>query len=184
MNHSTSNVLQKKCQLAIDFYMSVCTRNQWQVGHIGVSYRKHQYWILCVIIAKSENHSAALLLLKRAIELLREFGGDASKVLVDGGKALAKAIRLENEDRSNSLLSAQDHIDDLSSQNHIEDDDENHADAYYPALSRFSSEAKVVLERCHTHLARNEIPEVVVTWVGRGITLSCPEEVFPLHQRS
>ena len=79
--------------------MSVCKGNEWQVGHIGVSDRKHQYWILCVIIAKSENHSAALLLLKRAIELLREFGGDASKVLVDGGKALAKAIRLENEDR-------------------------------------------------------------------------------------
>lgn len=79
--------------------MSVCDGNEWQVGHIGLSDKYHKYWILCLIIAKSENHTAAGLLLKRATQLLRDAGGDGRCVLVDGGKALDKAVRKENEKR-------------------------------------------------------------------------------------
>ena len=93
-----------KLMLEMDFFMSVCDGNEWQVGHIGLSDRNHKYWILCVIIAKSENHSSARLLLNRAIGLLREAKGDGRSVLVDGGKALDKAIGIENEERLENVL--------------------------------------------------------------------------------
>ena len=93
-----------KIQLEMDFFMSVCKGNQWQVGHIGVSDRDHKYWILCVIISKSENHESAGILLKRAIELLQNAGGDGRYVLVDGGKALDKAIVKENAERVDNVL--------------------------------------------------------------------------------
>ena len=93
-----------KLQLEMDFFMSVCKGNQWQVGHIGLSDRDHTYWILCMIIAKSENHHSAGLLLKRATQLLNNAGGDGRCVLVDGGKALDKAIGEENEERVQNAL--------------------------------------------------------------------------------
>ena len=93
-----------KLKLEMDFFMSVCKGNQWQVGHIGLSDRDHKYWILCVIIAKSENHKSAGLLLKRATELLHDANGDGRCVLVDGGKALDKAVDKENEERVDNAL--------------------------------------------------------------------------------
>ena len=93
-----------KLMFEMDFFMSVCKGNQWQVGHIGLSDRDHKYWILCVIIAKSENHESAGLLLKRATELMNKAGGDGRGVLVDGGKALDKAVGRENEERVENAL--------------------------------------------------------------------------------
>ena len=94
----------KKVMLEMDFFMSVCDGNEWQVGHIGFSDRNHKYWMLCVIIAKSENSCSAKILLNRAIGLLREAGGDGRCVLVDGAKALDKAIGMENEERLGNVL--------------------------------------------------------------------------------
>lgn len=90
-------------QLEMDFFMGVSYKNQWQSGHIGLSDAVRKYWILAAIIAKSENHNAAKKLLDRAVELLRKAGGDASKVLVDGGKALAKAIGMQREENTQDL---------------------------------------------------------------------------------
>ena len=86
--------------------MSVCFGNEWQVGHIGFSDRNHKYWILCLIIAKSENHTAAGELLNRATTLLRSVNADAKYVLVDGGKALDKAIGIANESRQKNVLTS------------------------------------------------------------------------------
>lgn len=89
----------KRIQLEMDFFMSVCAGNEWQVGHIGFTDRNHKYWILALIISKSENHTAAGLLIERAVEMLRNCGGDGLYALVDGGKALEKAIGVENSNR-------------------------------------------------------------------------------------
>jgi hypothetical protein len=69
------------------------------VGHIGFSDLNHRYWILGIVISRSENQEAAGHLLHHALKLLRQHGGDGNRVLVDGGKALNKAIGNENEVR-------------------------------------------------------------------------------------
>lgn len=76
----------------MDFFLGVCPGNQWQVGHFGISDRNHKYYVLCFIIAKSENHEAAGKLVDRACEL-----ASIDKVLVDGGKALSKAIGMKDQ---------------------------------------------------------------------------------------
>ena len=76
----------------MDFFLGVCPGDQWQVGHFGISDRNHKYYVLCFIIAKSENHEAAGKLVDRACEL-----ASIDKVLVDGGKALSKAIGIKDQ---------------------------------------------------------------------------------------
>ena len=93
-----------KVQLEMDFFMGVCVRNDWQVGHIGGSCRDHKYHPVGMIVTKSENHNSAGKLLTRAMELLKEAGGDGRSMLVDGGKALDKAIGMENVARSANVL--------------------------------------------------------------------------------
>jgi len=89
-------------QLEMDFFLGICKGDQFQCGHCGNSDRNLKYWPICFIIAKSENHTAAGSLLKRTLGLYQEAGGDGKSVMVDGGKALDKATRLENEARAAS----------------------------------------------------------------------------------
>ena len=91
-------------QLEKDFFLGICDADEWQVGHLGYTDRDHKYWLLCLIVAKSENHTAAGRLLARATKLLHDAGGDGKYVLVDGGKALDKAIGKENESRMKKLI--------------------------------------------------------------------------------
>ena len=81
----------------MDFFVGVCPDDEWQVGHIGFPDMNHRYWILAVVISRSENNEAAGIILKSALSLLKEAGGRGNRILVDGGKALAKAIMSENE---------------------------------------------------------------------------------------
>ena len=85
----------------MDFFLSVCPGNLWQVGHFGISDRNHKYYVLCFIIAKSENHEAAGKLIERACKL-----APIDKVLVDGGGALAKAIGIKDQMNINALKEA------------------------------------------------------------------------------
>ena len=89
----------KSVQLEMDFFRGVCHGDDWQVGHIGLSDRNHRYWPLSFIIAKSENHWSAGQLLSRALDLVKSSGGICKQVLVDGGKALDKAIGQASEDQ-------------------------------------------------------------------------------------
>ena len=82
----------------IDFFLSVCLGNEWQVGHEGISDRNHKYFLLCFIIAKSENHQAAGKLIDRGLELVK-----MDRILVDGGKALDKAIDIKDSANVNEL---------------------------------------------------------------------------------
>jgi len=86
-------------QLEMDFFKGASADDEWQVGHIGFSDLNHRYWILGMVIARSENADAAGLILRHALQLLEEAGGQVIRVLVDGGKALSAAIRNENEVR-------------------------------------------------------------------------------------
>ena len=94
---AVSMFLDGGCQLDMDFFVGVCPNDEWQVGHIGFSDLNHRYWILAVVISRSENHEAAGIILKSALSLLEEAGGKGNRILVDGGTALAKAIMSENE---------------------------------------------------------------------------------------
>ena len=75
--------------------------NEWQVGHEGISDRNHKYFLLCFIIAKSENHEAAGKLIDRGCELVK-----MDRILVDGGKALDKAIGIKDSANVNELKNA------------------------------------------------------------------------------
>lgn len=86
-------------QLDMDFFMGVSAADEWQVGHIGFSDLNHRYWILGMVIARSENSKAAGIILRHALNLLRDAGGNGNRILVDGGKALCSAIGNENEVR-------------------------------------------------------------------------------------
>ena len=76
----------------------MCLGNEWQVGHEGISDRNHKYFLLCFIIAKSENHEAAGKLIDRGCELVQ-----MDKILVDGGKALDKAIGIKDSTNVDEL---------------------------------------------------------------------------------
>ena len=104
VNMAVTMFTDKKVQLEMDFFMGVCTEDEWQVGQIGFSDMDHRYWILCMVLSKSENHVSAGVLLKRATGVLNEAGGDGNYVLVDGGSALNKAINEENELRKTKAL--------------------------------------------------------------------------------
>lgn len=86
-------------KLEMDFLVGVSKGDEWQFGHIGFSDLKHKYWILGMIISRSENNKAAGKLLRLALNLLQNNGGKGNRVLVDGGRALCKAIKNENEVR-------------------------------------------------------------------------------------
>ena len=86
----------------MDFFHVPGVGADWQVGHIGFSDMKHRYFILGMIICRSENSRSAGLLLKQAINLIHNHGGKMACVLVDGGTALNKAIGDEN--MQNELL--------------------------------------------------------------------------------
>ncbi len=85
-------------QLEMDFFVGVCPNDEFQMGHIGLSDKgRHKYWILAAGIFRSENNVAAGLILQHALKLLETVGGKGNRVLVDGGKALSKAVKNENE---------------------------------------------------------------------------------------
>ena len=81
----------------MDFFHVPGVGADWQVGHIGFSDHNHRYFILCMIICHSENSKSAGLLINRAISLIHGCGGKLTRILVDGGTALNKAIGDENE---------------------------------------------------------------------------------------
>ena len=88
----------KGVQLEMDFFVGVCPNDEFQMGHIGLSDKgRHKYWILAAGIFRSENNVAAGLILQHALKLLETVGGKGNRVLVDGGKALSKAVKNENE---------------------------------------------------------------------------------------
>ena len=88
--------LDSKVQLEMDFFLGVCPGDHWQVGHCGFSDLNHRYWILGMVIARSENQHAAGIVLGHSLLLLAQSGGNGNRVLVDGGKALSKAVKNEN----------------------------------------------------------------------------------------
>ena len=89
-------------QSEMDFFHVPSVGADWQVRHIGFSDMNHRYFILGMIICRSENSRSAGLLLKRVINLIHDNGGKMTCVLVDGGTALNKAIGDEN--MQNELL--------------------------------------------------------------------------------
>lgn len=89
--------LDNCCQIEMDFFLGLHPNNRWQVGQAGYSDLNHRYWITGVVIVLSENHQAASILLKHTLSLLQKAGGAGNRVLVDGGTALAKAVKNENE---------------------------------------------------------------------------------------
>jgi len=169
-------------QLEMDFFLGICKGDQFQCGHCGNSDRNLKYWPMCFIIAKSENHTAAGSLLKRTLGLYQEAGGDGKSVMVDGGKALDKATRLENEARAAS--SSVEHVNEASSsveqvnagmkrvvQSHImaeshvmaafdgqeasdEGDDRGRENVERKVTSLLESH-QLQLERCFSHITRN-----------------------------
>ena len=56
----------KGVQLEMDFFLGVCPGNEWQIGHIGTSDKDHKYWILGLVVVRSENSDAAGILLHHA----------------------------------------------------------------------------------------------------------------------
>ena len=86
-------------QLEMDFFLGVCVGNYWQVGHCGFSDLNHRYWILGMVIAKSENNDAAGKILEHSLKLIEEAGGKGNRVLVDGGRALSRAVLDRNRVR-------------------------------------------------------------------------------------
>ena len=68
------------------------------VTRVGISDRNHKYFLLCFIIAKSENHKAAGKLIDRGCELV-----EMDRILVDGGEALDKAIGIKDSANVNEL---------------------------------------------------------------------------------
>ena len=163
-------------------FLGICKGDQFQCGHCGNSDRNLKYWPMCFIIAKSENHTAAGSLLKRTLGLYQEAGGDGKSVMVDGGKALDKATRLENEARAAS--SSVEHVNEASSsveqvnagmkrvvQSHImaasnvmaafdgqeasdEGDDRGRENVERKVTSLLESH-QLKLERCFSHITRN-----------------------------
>jgi hypothetical protein len=86
----------------MDFFHVPGVGADWQVGHIGFSDLKHRYYILGMIICRSENSKSAGKLIKQVLRLIHGHGGKMTCLLVDGGTALNKAIGDENA--QNALL--------------------------------------------------------------------------------
>jgi hypothetical protein len=86
----------------MDFFHVPGVGADWQVGHIGFSDLKHRYYILGMILCRSENSHSARLLIKQVLNLIHEHGGKMTCLLVDGGTALNKAIGDENS--QNALM--------------------------------------------------------------------------------
>lgn len=161
----------KKMQLEIDYFVSVCKGNEWVVGHLGLSDRGHKYYPMTMIICKSENHTSAGRLLTRATDLLKEHGGDARSVLVDGGKALAKAIGKENELRqaqdttaSEEMTNTEEHMIGTAEGEEIDQvcdeimvtliEGSTDEETLEARLSRVLNSHKLKKERCVAHITR------------------------------
>ena len=171
----------KLVQIEMDFVMGVCHGNEWQFGQLGFSDRNHKYWVLGIIIAKSENYTAAGRLLTHGTELIENAGGGVNCCLVDGGKALDKAIGIENMSRvgdgiadyeDEAILSLVESMDTTAALSEDDEDDfEELAEAFIGQESSDAGDAegRKVLEeklnalmtrkrlkkkRCHAHLTR------------------------------
>jgi len=152
----------KKVQLEMDYFHTHCEGDEWIVGHTGFSDASHKYYPLSMIISKSENHTSAGRLLTRGTNLLQSAFGDARSVLVDGGKALAKAIGKENESRQArdaavvGTATEGEQIDEVCDEimeTLINSETDNVA-ALEARLSNVLSSHKLEVERCVAHITR------------------------------